>query len=135
MVIYIKEDKYICTEEIEDGYYIPNSITGLVSRYDSNCKTCFQSNTHCDSCEDGLYLKEGICVPNWGSQYYIDVANCFKCYDNCLTCTSGKQFDELWKLISMGYSKCLDKESSEKKMIKIEGYCFPVIDYEKQKKI
>ena len=45
---YIKDDSYVCVEDKEDGYYISNNITGLISRCDSNCKTCSESNTHCD---------------------------------------------------------------------------------------
>ena len=131
--LYIKDDTYVCIEDIEEGYFISNSITGLLSRCDSNCKTCSQSSIHCDSCENGLYLQEGICVSNCGSQYYLDGTSCIKCYDNCLTCSSGKQFDETGKLISMGCSKCIDDESTEKIMIKIEEYCFPIIDYEETK--
>jgi hypothetical protein len=131
--LYIKDNTYVCIEDIEGGYFLSNSITGLLSRCDSNCKTCSQSSTHCDSCENGLYLQEGICVSNCGSQYYLDGTSCIKCYDNCLTCSSGKQFDETGKLISMGCSKCIDDESTEKTMIKIEGYCFPIIDYEETK--
>ena len=65
-------------------------MTGVVSECDSNCKTCSQSSTTCTSCNDDLFLKEGHCVSNCPSNYYIQGKNCFKCHNNCLTCESGK---------------------------------------------
>ena len=33
----------------------------------------------------------------------------------------------------MGCSKCIDEESTGKTMIKLDEYCFPIIDYEETK--
>ena len=124
---YIKEDTNICIPNIDEGYYISNSLTGLLSRCDSNCKTCSQSSTHCDSCNDGSFLQDNICVSGCASNYYLDNTNCFKCHDNCLNCLSGKELGDTGNLINMKCSQCLDN------MIKVEENCFPKIDYASDK--
>ena len=126
--IYIKENTYTCIPDIEEGYYISNSQTGLLSPCDSNCKTCSQISTHCDSCNNGFYLQDNICVSSCSSQYYLVNNNCFKCYDNCLSCLSGKELDESGKLINMKCSECLNNN-----MIKVDDNCFKIINYEENK--
>ena len=130
---YIKDDSNICISNIEEGYYISNTQTGLLSKCDSNCKSCLGSSTFCISCNEGLYLENNICVPNCSSKYYLHNLNCLKCHDNCLACTTGKELDESNKLISMKCEKCLDQESIEKTMIKYEENCFNIIEYEQNK--
>ena len=124
---YIKEDTNTCIPNIDEGYYISNSLTGLLSRCDSNCKTCSQSSTHCDSCNEGFFLQDNICVSGCASNYYLDNTNCFKCHDNCLNCLSGKELGDTGNLINMKCSQCLDN------MIKVEENCFPKIDYSSDK--
>ena len=124
--LYIKENENECIDKPEN-YFISNTITGVISECDSNCKTCSESSTNCLSCNDGLYLQEGNCVESCLSNYYIDGTNCFKCHDNCLTCETGKQLDETGNLINM---KCLTCKNG---MIKNEENCFPVEEYESNK--
>ena len=112
---YIKENTNTCIPDIEEGYYLSNSQTGLLSQCDSNCKTCSQISTHCDSCNNGFYLQDNICVSGCSPKYYLDDKNCFKCYDNCLSCLSGKELDESGKLINMKCSQCLNNN-----MIKVD---------------
>jgi len=102
-------------------------VTGLLSRCDSNCKTCSQTSTHCDSCNDGFFLQDNVCVSECSSNYYLDNTNCFKCHDNCLNCASGKELSETGNLVNMKCSQCLNN------MIKVEENCFPKIDYESTK--
>ena len=130
---YIIDNTNICISEFNEGYFISNNITGLLSKCNSNCKTCSKISTHCDSCNEGLYLQENTCVINCASNYYSEGNNCFKCHDNCLTCFSGKQFDQTGYLISMGCSRCLNKTKNNIPMIQIEDNCFPIIIYEETK--
>ena len=50
---YIKENTYECISSFENGFYISNNITGLVSKCHSDCKTCSKHYTNissnCDS--------------------------------------------------------------------------------------
>ena len=90
---YIKDDSYECIEAYEDGYFISNSITGVISKCHSDCKTCSQKSndvsTNCDACKnDQLYLEEGNCVSSCSIGYYLDRNICKKCYQNCHSCYS-----------------------------------------------
>ena len=127
---YIKEDSNTCISTVEEGYYISNTQTGLLSPCDSNCKSCTDASTHCTSCNEPLYLQESICVSSCSSKYYYSGSTCLKCHDNCLSCSAGKELDDSNKLISMKCEKCLDDESSEKTMIKNEENCFIILEYE-----
>ena len=60
---YIKEDSYECISSHEEGYFISNDITGILSKCHSDCKTCSQKynefSTNCDSCNnESLYLQD-----------------------------------------------------------------------------
>ena len=129
---YIKDDSFECIENIEVGYYISNIVTGLLSRCDSNCLTCSETSTHCDTCNDGFYLQDNICVSGCSSQYYLDGRICHKCHDNCLTCSSGSELDESGNLINMKCEQCL-VGLTENMMIQIDENCFPILDYEETK--
>ena len=67
---YIKENTSICIDEIEDGYFISNKKTGLLSRFDSNCISYSSDKTYCESCLDNYYLKDCLCVSNCSLNYY-----------------------------------------------------------------
>ena len=125
---YIKENTSICIDEIEDGYFISNPKTGLLSKFDSNCISYSLDKTYCESCQNNLYPQEGICVTTCSSHFYLYNNTCYKCHDNCLTCINGKIFDLNEKLISMECIQCKDES-----MIKNEQNCFPIIIYEENK--
>jgi hypothetical protein len=90
---YIKENTNECISSFENGFYISNNNTGLVSKCHSKCRTCSKNHTeistNCDTCLYGNYLlQEGNCVPNCSFGYYQEGNQCKKCYKNCLLCNS-----------------------------------------------
>ena len=127
--LYIKDDSNEYIPNIEEGYYISNNITGILSKCNSNCKTCSKNNSFCDSCYGNFYLQEGNCVFNCSSNYYLNGTICYKCHSNCLTCSSGEKLNNFGILISMECSQCLISNS----MIKLEKNCFHIINYEETK--
>ena len=131
---YIIENTNKCIDKINEGYYISNNKTGLLSRCHSNCKTCShnftENNENCDSCNHGLLLQEGNCVQNCSEGYYLKNYKCLKCYDNCLKCENGALIEEE-RLIRMNCLEC--KSSGSVKMIKNEDNCFPLIVYNESK--
>ena len=146
---YIKEGTYECISSVPStGYYIANSITGLLSKCHPDCKTCSQKyteiTTNCDECNnENYYLLDGNCIQNCPEGYYPDVVNfikiCKKCYKNCMTCERGETYNNLNKLTNMNCLKCekgIDSEDSNnliENKIKIEGNCFPIITYTEEK--
>ena len=122
---YIKENTSNCIDEIENGYFIFNQKTGLLTKFDSNCISYSIDKLHCESCKNNFYSQNGICVTTCSSNYYLYNNECYKCYDNCLNCNKSEIFGENGQLISMECSQCKDEE-----MIKNEKNCFPIIIYE-----
>jgi hypothetical protein len=62
---YIIENTNECIEKPDEGYYISNSFTGLLSPCHYSCKTCsnkmIDNNSNCIDCIDGYYpIKEEI---------------------------------------------------------------------------
>ena len=125
---YIKENTSICIDEIEDGYFISNKKTGLLSVYDPNCESYSVDKTYCESCTNNYYLQEDICVSRCSLNYYLNNNVCFKCHDNCLNCSNGAIFDDDMKLRSMGCNKCKNNT-----MIQNDKNCFQIIIYEPNK--
>ena len=157
---YIIENTYECINMPEEGYYIFNSLTGLLSPCPISCRTCTDFS-NCNSCKNDYFLQGGECVLQCSDGYYLNENKCLKCHNNCKTCTSGGVIDENGKLIHMKCLKCNNKllyeehnfepltprnrnlqtingEIGEKIedqiiMIKNEDNCFPVISYSKTK--
>ena len=125
---YIKENTSFCIDEIEDGYYLSNPKTGLLSKSDSNCISYSSDKTNCELCKNNLYPQDGICVEACSSHYYLKDNICLKCHDNCLNCTNGEIFDSNGKLISMECIQCKNEL-----LVQIEGNCFPIIYSETNK--
>ena len=130
---YIKENTYECIPELEEGYYISNNLTGLISKCHFNCKTCSKNytefNNNCDLCiNDTFYLQEGNCVSNCSIGYYLEGNICKKCHNNCLECTSGKILDGS-KMLDMNCLECKNNYN----MIKIGSNCFQLIEYSEEK--
>lgn len=73
------------------GYY-PNTLnsTTLCSICDPGCLRCTLSASNCSACPSTLYLKNGSCVSDCGSGYYLDtyIFECFQCVAPCLACSS-----------------------------------------------
>ena len=127
---YIKENENECISEIEKGYFVSNSATGLLSKCHELCETCSknytENNENCDTCIKG-FVQEGKCVNNCSDGYYLDNNKCIKCYENCLSCEQKEEKDSEGKIIKM---KCIQCKNN---MIKVEENCFPIIEYSNTK--
>ena len=112
--LYIKENENECIEDIEKGYFISNSTTGLLSKCHELCENCSMNYTetkeNCDTCIQGYVKNENKCI---------------KCHENCLSCNEDEEKNSEGKLINMKCTECKNKTF----MIKIEGNCFPIISY------
>ena len=141
---YIIENTNECIDIPNEGYFISNTTTGLLSPCNKSCHTCSkgftETNQNCDSCKNSLYLQDGNCVENCDKGYYLNDKICHKCHNNCETCTEGSIFDSFGNLTSMKCSTCINFYSSfinnnsqeannEHIMIKNEENCFPIIIY------
>ena len=131
---YIKEDSYECISSHEDGYFISNYITGILSKCHSDCKTCSQKynefSTNCDSCNnESLYLQDGNCVSNCSIGYYLDEKICKKCHENCHSCYSEPKITSN-NLKDMQCIQCIQESPN---MIKYGNNCFHTIEYTKEK--
>ena len=72
---YIKDYTYKYISAYENGYFISNNITGIISKCHSIRKTCSQkyieTSTNCDSCNN--------------EQYYLETGNCIlSCFNKIL---------------------------------------------------
>ena len=85
-----------------EGYFISNSTTGLLSPCNEYCKNCSkdftETNQNCDSCKFNLSLQDGNCVEICDKGYYLNDKICHKCHNNCESCTEGSIFDSSGKL-------------------------------------
>jgi len=131
---YIKDDSYECIDTYEDGYFISNPITGVISRCHSDCKTCSKiyndTNSNCDTCKnEELYFEEGNCVSSCSIGYYLDGMICKKCHQNCHSCYSS-QIILSNNLIDM---QCIQCKEESPNMIKYENNCFHTLEYTEQK--
>ena len=56
--LFIKEDKNECIDNIESGYFLSDSTTGLLSKCHQNCSSCSkkytEDNENCDTCKNGF---------------------------------------------------------------------------------
>ena len=138
---YIKENTNECIPSKDNGYYISNNITGVISKCHSDCKTCSknytESSSNCDTCaNNNYYLQEGNCVPNCSLGYYLEGYECKKCHDNCLTCYSSPYYINE-TLVDMQCIQCKKEFNQyyilEETMIQIENNCFPIVEYSKEK--
>ena len=110
--LYIKEDSYECIElpESEEGYYISNTETGILSKCHENCLSCnygpiyneqgILESMECSKCniEKGYYPIEDSNSTCYNNEtilegYYLDknieTYIWKKCYSKCETCISG----------------------------------------------
>ena len=149
---YIKENTYECISSLpQDGYYLSNSTTGLFSPCHEDCKTCSKNyaeyNSNCDICLNANYnYLNGNCVETCPDGYYIseDSNNqinqkiCKSCYKRCLTCISGPIYTNqlVTNMNCISCNKGVDPYDSNnliEKYIQVEGNCFPIITYSKEK--
>ena len=110
--LYIKEDSYECIElpENEEGYYISNTETGILSKCHENCLSCNYGSIYneqgilesmeCSKCntEKRYYPLEDSNSTCYNNEtilegYYLDknieTYIWKKCYSKCETCISG----------------------------------------------
>ena len=98
--LYIKEDSNECIPlpKEEEGHYISNNITGLLSKCHINCFSCYgegnNENTNCIECAQGYYktedsytnciIKDSISLDD----YYLNNSNniYYHCHPNCKGC-------------------------------------------------
>ena len=74
-----------------------------------NCSVCTNANT-CSNCDDGYYVKNGMCVTDCGEGYFLGYDECYECEESCLNCT-GNGSDYCTECESPLYfheDKCLD---------------------------
>jgi hypothetical protein len=57
------------------------------------CNSCYDSST-CDECKPGYYLKNGECVTECGSEYYLNNSDCKVCDTGCSKCSSDSICEE-----------------------------------------
>ena len=141
---YIKENTNECVDMPDEGYFISNTTTGLISPCNESCQICSkapnETNQNCDSCKHNLFLHDGNCVTKCDNGYYLSENLCFKCHDNCETCTKGSIIDSSG-ILNMNYKTCKNQLynisfndsfqniNNEHKMIKNDEKCFPIITY------
>ncbi|KAL4470423.1 hypothetical protein ABPG74_012034 [Tetrahymena malaccensis] len=89
---YVLEDDKSCSQCITDGYYIDKT-----NKYcnqcppEKKCKKCNNNNLKCTQCLSGFYLLNSDSCIICGGGYFKSGNNCFKCIDNCQTCTNDKK--------------------------------------------
>ena len=97
---FIKENTYECIEKPDEGYYVSNTVTGLLSPCHYSCKTCsnkiIDDNSNCIECANDYYpIYEDIlknCYSNESISigYFLDKETIplywKKCYENCEEC-------------------------------------------------
>ena len=150
---YIIENTNQCIDRPLNGYFISNSITGLLSPCHQNCETCStnytSSNTNCDTCKSStLDLKDGNCLHDCPEGYYQNEKYCLKCHANCQICAAGMITDSNGNLKNMKCITCknhlninnisvsIEFEEGNKnlsKYIKNEENCFPLLINEESK--
>ena len=139
---YILENTYECIDmPTENGYFISNNITGLISRCHNNCLTCYNKenelSTNCIICKnESLLIQDGNCVNYCSEGYILENNICKKCHPNCLNCIISKdnlKYDSNNILESMGCLECKNNSIYVETLEPNEGYCFPYIQYTESK--
>ena len=97
---YIIENTYECINKTEEGYFLLNNSTGLISQCHFSCKTCSNfrigDNSNCLDCANEYYpiFDEGLnncySIETISEGYFLDKINTpiywKKCYENCEEC-------------------------------------------------
>ncbi|KAL4470417.1 hypothetical protein ABPG74_012028 [Tetrahymena malaccensis] len=89
---YLLEDDKTCSQCSTDGYYIDKT-----NQYcnkcppEKKCKNCNNNDLKCTQCFSGFYLFNSDSCIICGDGYFKSGNNCFKCIDNCQTCTDDKK--------------------------------------------
>ena len=113
---YIIENTNECIDNIpNEGYFLSNEKTGLLSPCHYSCRTCSnnytENNTNCIECNSGYYKMEDsetncILQSLVPLNYYLNNTNniYYKCYYACYNCTNG--YDII--LDNMNCISCID---------------------------
>ena len=134
-----------------EEFFLSNSTTGLFSPCHTNCKTCSrkytENNSNCDICKNQEYnFLNGNCIENCPDGYYSfessstsNKKTCKNCYEKYLICSDGPIINNLNIAINMNCLLCKKYENPNdsnnliEKYILINGNCFPIIIYTREK--
>ncbi|EAR89409.2 zinc finger lsd1 subclass family protein (macronuclear) [Tetrahymena thermophila SB210] len=87
---YILEDNQTCSQCKQDGYYIDKSNQFCYKcPQEKNCKKC-NSDLKCTECQSGFFLFNSDNCIICQDGYFKSGKNCFKCIENCQTCSDEK---------------------------------------------
>ncbi|XP_063049504.1 proprotein convertase subtilisin/kexin type 5-like, partial [Engraulis encrasicolus] len=88
---YLSDDK--CVKQCAEGLYGDEERRECESCHHT-CRTCSgPAHDDCDSCEDGMTLEKGLCVPvdvtvTCGTNHFLTATGtCMACYSDCGTCS------------------------------------------------
>lgn len=74
----------VCLPTCPEKYFI--NLNNVCSPCVEGCKKCENSNS-CKICEEGYYMKNGLCVKDCNDNYVLKNNECIKCNDNdCIKC-------------------------------------------------
>ncbi|KAG2466459.1 FRAS1 protein, partial [Polypterus senegalus] len=72
-----------CVQTCDSGFYESGRICKACKE---TCATCL-NEFECESCEEGLWMKYGKCVPDCGEGFYADYRGyCSHCHPSCKEC-------------------------------------------------
>ncbi|XP_039614478.1 extracellular matrix protein FRAS1 isoform X1 [Polypterus senegalus] len=111
-----------CVQTCDSGFYESGRICKACKE---TCATCL-NEFECESCEEGLWMKYGKCVPDCGEGFYADYRGyCSPCYESCLSCSGPSEKDCLSCVHPLHYLKggsCVT--DCGPKFYSILGICF-----------